>query len=563
MVPKTFPSLRTIAAFLLAGGGLNAAEPEAPAPIAPVVPLVLEADLEALAAPVGGSAGAAAPGAATPCTVCNPAFDFSKVPTPRALQLVGPRPMLPTGPGYYSALDQLRGQCRQAPPKYPYPRFGLSAPSNFDIPFNYLDDPKNTEHDYADPLKRMKIGDDWMLSLGGQAWGRYMNEYNSRLGRVDNDYFLYRTRVNADLWYKDIFRFYVEGIHANTVGQSLPPLLIDGTGTDFLNLFMEAKLGEYEEKPVYARVGRQELNLGSQRLVSTLDWANTRRTFQGASVYRNGDKWDSQFFWVQPVIPNFNQLDWADTQQNFAGGYVNYRPAKGQSVEFYNYAYVNNNSIVQRGLQRGNISMDTIGARYTGDKNNVLWDVEAAGQFGRTAGQNVAAAMATVGLGYNAKELAWHPTFWAYYDYATGDGSPNSGNFNTFNQLFPFGHYYMGWADLIGRQNIQDLNFHMYLYPTKWITFWTQYHIFQLANARDALYNTAGNVSRFDPTGRAGRNVGQELDFIVNFHLTNHSDVMAGYSHLFAGSFIRNTAPAGQRDGFDSSTFFVMYNYKW
>jgi hypothetical protein len=560
---KTMTRWRTIAAFLLAGGGLHAAEPEAP--IAPVVPLAAmeEADATAMAATGAAPAavGALLPG--SPCDSCGGAFDFSKVPGPRAPQLVGPRAVLPTGPGYYSLLDQLRGECRKAPPKFPYPRFGLVPPSNFDIQYNYLDDPKNTEHDYADPLKRMKIGDDWMLSLGGQAWGRYMNEYNSRLGRVDNDYFLYRTRLHADLWYKDLFRVYVEGIHANTVGQELAPLAIDGTGTDFLNLFVDFKLGEYAEKPIYGRVGRQELNLGSQRLVSTLDWANTRRTFQGASVYRNGDKWDSQLFWVQPVIQNFNRLDEPDTQQTLAGGYVNYRPAKGQSVEFYNYAYVNNNAIVQRGIQRGNISIDTIGARYTGDKNNILWDVEAAGQFGRTAGRNVAAAMATVGLGYNAKDVAWNPTFWAYYDYATGDGSPNSGNYNTFNQLFPFGHYYMGWADLVGRQNIQDLNFHMYLYPTKWITLWTQYHIFQLANAKDALYNTAGNISRIDPTGRAGGNVGQEVDFIVNMHLTNHSDVMVGYSHLFAGSFLKATAAAGQRDGFDSSTFFVMYNYKW
>jgi len=545
-----YRGIRTLAAWVLGSGSLAAAEPlpEIPAPIELVA---VEAKAETAPAPVV-------------CESClSPAFDFSKVPGARAPQLLGPRPVLPTGSGYYSILDQLKGECLKAPPKYPYPRFALMPPSNFDVPFNYLDDPKNTEHDYADPLKRMKLGDDWMLSLGGQASGRYMNEYNSRLGRADNDYFLYRTRVNADLWYKDIFRFYVEGIYANTVGQNLAPLAIDGTGSDFLNLFVDVKLGEYADKPIYARVGRQELNFGSQRLVSTLDWANTRRTFQGASAYRNGEKWDSQVFWVQPVIPNFNKLDQPDTQQTFAGGYLNYRPAKGQSVELYNYAYVNNNAVVQGGLQRGNSSINTIGARYTGDKNSVLWDVEAAGQFGRVAGQNAAAGMATAGLGYNLKDVAWNPTFWAYYDYATGDGSPNSGQYNTFNQLFPFGHYYLGWADLVGRQNIQDINFHAYLYPTKWLTFWTQYHIFQLANAKDALYNTAGNVSRLDRTGRAGGNVGQELDFIMNFHLTKHSDVLAGYSHLFAGSFIKNTAPAAQKDGFDSSTFFVMYNYRW
>lgn len=578
-------SIRTIAAFVLSGGVLHAADPEplaipvptisTLAPIVPMEPAILpktgddesEAEVEAALAaqpiapgqPLGASAAAG-----VDCTTCGPTmFDFKKVPSTQPPQLLGPRPVPPTGPGYYSALDQLRGECLKAPPKYPYPRLALMQPSMFDVGWNYLDDPKNTEHDYADPLKRMKLGEDWMMTLGGQQWARYMNEYNSRLGRVDNDYLLYRTRLSADIFYKDTFRFFIEGIHSNTVGQNLAPLGIDGTGTDFLNLFAEVKLGEYCDKPIYARYGRQELNFGSQRLVSSLDWANTRRTFDGASVHRYGDKWDATAFYVQPVIPNFNKLDWHDSQQHFAGAFATYRPAKGHTLEFYNFAYVNNNAIAQRTIQRGNISTDTIGARYTGDKDGFLWDIEGAGQFGRTAGHNSAAAMATAGIGYNFKDKPLNPTFWAFYDYASGDGAPNSGQYNTFNQLFPFGHYYLGWADLVGRQNIQDFNFHMYLYPTKWVTFWTQYHIFNLANTRDALYNTAGNVSRFDPTGRAGGKVGQELDFILNFHLTKHSDVMAGYSHMYAGDFIKATAAPGQKDGFDSSTLFVMYNYRW
>ena len=48
-----------------------------------------------------------------------------------------------------------------------------------------------------------------------------------------------------------------------------------------LNLFADIKLGQFLNGPAYLRVGRQELLYGSQRLISTLDWVNTRRTFQG------------------------------------------------------------------------------------------------------------------------------------------------------------------------------------------------------------------------------------------------------------------------------------------
>src|SRR5262249_45371924 len=129
------------------------------------------------------------------------------------------------------------------------------------------------------------------------------------------------------------------------------------------------------------------------------------------------------------------------------------------------------------------------------------------------------------------------------------------------NQLFPFGHYYFGWIDLIGRQNIQDLNFHLYLYPTKWLTMWIQSHTFWLADKRDALYQTGGNVVRFDPTGRAGNYVGQELDLVYNFHLSKHADILTGYSYLWGGEFLRNTV--SRTNAANGSLFYLQYSYKW
>ena len=110
----------------------------------------------------------------------------------------------------------------------------------------------------------------------------------------------------------------------------------------------------------------------------------------------------------------------------------------------------------------------------------------------------VIAGMATAGLGYHAKEMPWNPTLWAYYDYASGDDDPNAGDFTTFNQLFAFGHYYLGWLDVVGRQNIHDVSAAMYLYPANWLTVWLQYHNFWLASPRDALYSAGGVALRRD-----------------------------------------------------------------
>jgi hypothetical protein len=489
-------------------------------------------------------------------------FEASRVPGhPRPQSLLGNFPVLPTGPGYYSLLDVLRGEARSAPPKIPLGRFGLQSQPAFDADWRYLDDPANTENDLSDILKRIPLGDNWLLSLGGNSSLRYMNEGNSRLRGIDQDYLLSRQRLYADLWYRDVARFYVEGIWADSRGGTLPPLPADRTGVDFLNLFVDLKVTEFLNKPVYLRLGRQELLFGSQRLISTNDWANTRQTFQGARLTRTGQNWDFDAFWVQPVFPNSSRLDESDHRQNLAGIWASYRPDKHSVLDLYNLTFDNRNRGALLGTQRGRFTVNTLGGRYAGAADQgFLWDFEGAVQLGSQGANAVAAYMATTGVGYNAKCLPWSPSFWAYYDYASGDNNPGGTN-STFHQLFPYGHYYLGWADQVGRQNIHDLNFHVYAYPAKWITLWAQYHNFWLASNRDALYNAAGVAIRRDPTGRAGSFVGQELDFVANFHLTNRDDLLLGYSRLFGGDFLRRTAAPGAP--LDSSLFFMQYNLRW
>lgn len=492
---------------------------------------------------------------------CDGGFDWKKVPRVRPVPRVGMFPIPPAGPGYYSLLDQLRGDWREAPPKYPYPRTSAIVGSFFDLDnFAYLDDPKNTERDFFDPLKRVRPGDDWLFVTGGEYRTRYMNEYHSRLTRVNNDYDLNRLRVYGDLWYRDDFRVFVEYLGAWTMPQALPPLPIDQTSSDLLNAFVDVKLADLGGDPAYVRIGRQELLFGSQRLVSPLDWANTRRTFQGVRGFRHAEKWDFDLFWVQPVVPNATRFDSVDNNQNFAGAWATYRPRAGQAIDAYYLMLDNTNRVTQLGIPRGNFTRHTAGGRYAGNEGNFLFDAEAALQFGSQNGRDVFAAMAAHGLGYNFKGAAWDPTVWVYYDYASGGGATR-GTAHTFNQLFPFGHYYLGWADQVGRQNIHDLNFHLYLYPTKWVTTWLQFHSFWLADRTDALYNAAGNAIRRDPTGRSGSHVGEELDAVFNFHLSRHADVLTGYSYLWGGEFLRNTA--GRTGAADTGLYYLQFSYRW
>ena len=551
------------AAGLLAGSGFAAAQTPPPAEVIPI-PV---ADPVAEVVPAQGSQSS--PLASSNITG-NPAdprvpdapgeLDWKKIPRVRPAPRLGFYQNPPTGPGYYTLLDAVRGDESKGPPKWPYPRVGPIPPPFFDLDnFSYLDDPKNTEFDYTDPLHRIRHGD-WLYVTGGEMRGRYENRVNDRLQNFDNEFSIGRIRTYHDFWYKDDFRFYVEGIFAGVAGQDLAPLAVDQQPGDFLNLFVDLKVAEWGGDPAYVRVGRQELLFGSQRLISPLDWVNARRTFQGVRGFRQTEKWDVDLFWVQPVVPNQNRLDSVDNNQNFAGAWSTYRPKKGVAIDTY-YLYLDNtNRVVQQGIVKSPFSRHTFGGRLVGNEDQVLYDAEGAMQWGGQGGRGVVAGMATVGAGYWLKDTKWNPTVWAYYDYASGGGA-SDGTVHTFNQLFPFGHYYLGWIDQVGRQNIHDLNFHTYVYPTKWLTGWVQFHSFWLANKQDALYNAAGNVSRRDASGRAGSHVGEELDLVANFHLTTHTDLFTGYSYLWGGDFLKNTA--GKTGATNASFYFLQLSYKW
>jgi hypothetical protein len=489
------------------------------------------------------------------------ADSFADTPPNFIFPRLGLFPVPPTGPGYYSARDFLTGDYRQNPPPFPWGRISLKPFPFYDTDFRYLDNPKNTSEMWSDGLKRRRVGDDWLFSTGGEVRDRYMNEIDSRLTPSVNRYEQLRTIAYASLYHRDDFGFFIQYLDAQHFGAELAPLPIDRDRSDLVDLFVDLKLFEWNDHPVYVRGGRQEISLGSQRIVSNLEWANTLRTFQGVRVFRQGEKWDATAFWLQPIIPNPTYFDSPDERQNFTGIWTTYRAKPGRSWDLYALNLENSNPVaVGQGGVVGGTNVTTLGTRLVGDiDNTLLYDAEGMAQVGRYSNQNLQAAAATTGIGYNFKDVEMTPQFWVYYDFASGDAQPGAGDkFGTFNQLYPFGHYYLGYLDLVARQNIQDFNMQFALFPTKWTYLIVQYHNFHLAQARSPLFGAGGGVLRFDPSGSAGTDVGDELDVLFNVHLTAHQDILFGFSKLYPGSFIRQT-------GADVSPelFYLQHQVRW
>jgi hypothetical protein len=154
--------------------------------------------------------------------------------------------------------------------------------------------------------------------------------------------------------------------------------------------------------------------------------------------------------------------------------------------------------------------------------------------------------MFTAVLGYTLPVPGLAARVYAEFDYASGDGKPG-GSVGTFNQLQPSAHSFLGYMDFIGRQNIVSSLAGVTVSPIRNLTLSLQQYFFWRASEHDAIYNKSAAVFR-PGTGTTARYVGAEMDLLATYDVTRHLQLYAGYSHFWAGEFIRKTGPSRDSD---------------
>ena len=435
----------------------------------------------------------------------------------------------------------------------------------YDNDFSYKRDP-NHEPLWGEELKDVPLDflggldalDNSTLSFGGELRYRFMSEDN-RLrpgGPAQNTYDLWRWRNYIDFRASDVFRAYVEMIDASIFNEDMPALTIDLNRWNIQNAFIDIKTIERDGKPVYFRAGRQELLYGAQRLVSPLDWSNTRRNFEGLKLTSKGETWDVDVFTTRPVnlatgreepLSRFdNEHDRAGGSRTFNGVYATYHGMENHAVDFY-WLWLREQ---EERADRKDGSRHTVGYRWLWTHKvydeccdvSQLWklECEAAYQFGHDNNLTVNAAFCTADLSVTLPQVPWQPTFKALHYWGSGDRNPNDGQDNTFCVLFPLGHAYWGFIDNLSGQNLNDYSLQFSVKPTEKLTFLTAMHWFELANDHDVVYNVAGA-----PLGapQTGVEIGEELDLWLTYAFNPNLSVNVGYFWFWNGTFIQNNLP--------------------
>ncbi len=394
-------------------------------------------------------------------------------------------------------------------------------------------------------MKHITLSDDdsvW-LSLGGQL--RMRGEYWDGFGFRDNNadsFLLTRLRFHADLHVGPQLRFFVEGKSALATDRDLPggDRSLDRDELDLQQGFADFTWND-NDLSLRVRGGRQMLLFGKQRLVSPLDWSNTMRAWDGLDAKIQWRGWSADVFFTEYVNIEKYAANDHDLDESFYGIYAT-GPIQEGSVNADVYWLRR-----ERGITRD--FRHTLGARLFGKcgDSHFDYDIEGAYQFGEAGSLDVSAFMIGAEVGYTFAQVDTQPRVWLGFDYGSGDDSQTDGDLNTFDQLYPLGHAYLGYIDVVGRQNILDLNAGVKYSPVDKLALRLAGHLFWRADDADALYNAGGGVVR--PGGTTSEKfVGAEIDLTASYQLNRYTSLLAGYSHFFAGPFVERTGSAQDID---------------
>jgi hypothetical protein len=445
-----------------------------------------------------------------------------------------------------------------------------------------------------------------LFKLDGQLRFRYeyFDPFTYTAAGVDqsDDYVLMRTRlgvlftpdrrISARLQIQDSRIWGEEGVDTPTspsgsATSSADNLDLHQAYVDLSNLFEK-----WLDDTLLLRVGRQELSYGDQRLVSPLDWSNIARAWDAAKLTIAPPSAPGGFT-ADVFASTIRDTASSDTgggptgvtttgdRQDFYGLYASLaelHPAGGWTwtdgrgkerpvlarhvLDFYTfYLDLSDGVFTAEDGTTGDVDEVTIGTRLAGEllRNDAGagfdYTGEAAYQTGEFVNESILAYGYAVTGGYTFAGGALGESrvrLGVEYDRGSGDHDPTDGRHESFDPLFPFGHYYQGIQDTFSWRNGQDLAFKIDVFPPKSTGIphaEIQYHAFWLTSRKDAWFNAALAEIRRDPTGSSGRFVGHEIDVTFKYSIVGTVAVLwAGYSHFFPGEFVRQTGESPDRD---------------
>ncbi len=412
----------------------------------------------------------------------------------------------------------------------------------FEEDYSYLKD-KSKRKGSLDKLKYISLKrEDWYVSLGGEARIRYETYQNAAFGSGIQDadgYFLGRFLLHSDWHFGKKLRVFAQlqsGIQRGRNGGSRPT---DEDKLDIHQAFFEYKIYSTEKRSFSLRVGRQEVEFGSGRLISASEGLNVRRSFDAIRPIFKQGKWTINGLVAKLVTTKKGFFD--DVSLNnltFWGvGAIRFRPKAKGGISFYYQGFDRKSARFNQGAARE--IRQTFGSRIWGNYKKLDYNYEVIGQSGSFGNSSIRAWALASDTGLNFPHI--FSRIGLKSNVTSGDKSSSDNKLQSFNPLFP-ATAYSGTIALIGPTNVMDLS-PTYRFNRKKLTVTVDAAFYWRQSINDGLYGINANLQRAGNLSRA-RFIGSLPSARVDYRVDHHLTLTGIYSHFFVGKFLKETPPA-------------------
>jgi hypothetical protein len=413
----------------------------------------------------------------------------------------------------------------------------------YDIDFSPLADPAQRTG-LLDSLHYIPLGwgSESYLSLGGELREQYWNqvsESDALRSPVDNSYDLQRVAVDADLHFNSHLSAFGEVLRADSFDK-VSPSTTDETRGRLQQGFVQGEdtIGDLD---LSARVGRQEITLGSGRFVWINDSSNVRTTQDGARVHAGlSDVASLDLVVSRPVTPTYTAFDdWNSHAGSFGAAYAS-EPFLAGQLHVDEYYYYRRQASIQFAKLTGTDDRNTVGGRVWGAFGSFKYDSDFAYQWGTydttTLAKTVSAVGTSTRLLYTFEDVPLQPGAQLQTSYFSGTDNSKSHTIGTFLAPFPRPTL-LNYAGLDTLENLIEA------YPALLITPFSRFVLrfgpqaLWRANVNDAVY-----VSRTTPLTKTlndnARYIGTNLTWTAQWTLTPNISLFGEYLHEIAGKAI-------------------------
>lgn len=383
-------------------------------------------------------------------------------------------------------------------------------------------------------------------SIGGSVRQRYENTGNPSFGGDPQDQsgvWLQRVNLHANVVGGPHWRFFGELQSAIAQGREGGPSPVDEDQLALLNGFADYNWSFSEAAEATLRVGRQEIELGSGRLVDVREGTNLRRTFDGFRAFIDTPNDTISLIAARPRLERPGIFDDPTDYNEALWGLYAVGPAPfdtlGRANRYY-LGYHNDFGSFVQGVAPE--TRHSLGMRAFGESEGWDWNWEALYQFGTFGAGDISAWTVASITGFTFRDRPLKPRVSLRANVASGDKNENDPNLETFNPLFPRGNYF-SQAAVLGPRNFFNINPHLNLRLAENLYLNTDVNFFWRLETTDGVYSPSGQIIR-RPDGSNERYVATGVSVELAWSYSRSLDFTAIYTHLAPGTFIEETGPS-------------------